>query len=342
MPPKLNESLFFPPINGASWESNTPESLGWDTAEIPNLLTLLESNDTRAFLLLKDGKIVLESYFGRNLLDNADFTVSTNWYWASAGKTLTAMTVGIAQEEGLLSIEDKSADYLGAGWTSLTSAQEEQIKISHQLSMTSGLDDGVQNSHSLEAADLQYKATPGSRWAYHNGPYTLLDQVVEQASGKDFDQYFQEKIAAKIGMGGFWQWLDNNHVYFSTARSMARYGLLVLNKGMWDETPILSDSAFFEAMTTPSQSINKSYGYLWWLNGKSSFMLPESQMVFSGSIHPSAPDDMISGIGKNGQYVSIIPSENLVMVRMGGNPENALVPLLFQEQIWEKLRMILP
>lgn len=340
-PPEETTNLYFPPIGSADWETSTAASLGWDDSKIPELLALLENNDTRAFLLLKDGKIVIESYFGRNLLNTADFGANTNWYWASAGKTLTAMTIGIAQEEGLLSLADKSSQYLGTSWTSLSEEQEDKITVWHQLSMTSGLDDGVANNHSLEAADLQYKADPGSRWAYHNAPYTLLDQVVEGASGKDFDDYFAEKISDKIGMDGFWNWLDDNHVYFSTARSMARYGLLILNKGKWGETPVLNDQNFFEEMTTPSQEINKSYGYLWWLNGKSSFMLPQSQTVFSGSIHPAAPEDMISGIGKNGQYVSIVPSQNLVLVRMGGNPEEALVPLLFQEEIWEKLNEII-
>ena len=63
--------------------------------------------------MLKDGKIAIEKYFGT-------FTKDSLWYWASAGKTLTAFLVGQAQENGLLSISDSTSKYLGSGWTGLT------------------------------------------------------------------------------------------------------------------------------------------------------------------------------------------------------------------------------
>ena len=94
-------------------------------------------------------------------------------------------------------------------------------------------------------------------------------------------------------------------------------------------------------MITPSQNINKSYGYLWWLNGKASFMIPESQVVFPGSITPNGPVDMYSGMGKNGQYVSIIPSKKIVLVRMGEDPSSVSVPFLFLDNIWAKLKLII-
>ena len=65
---------------------------------------------------------------------------------------------------------------------------------------------------------------------------------------------------------------------------------------------------------------NESYGYLWWLNGQSSFMLPYNQFVYNGDIIINAPDDLFSAIGKNGQYINVVPSENLVWIRMGEAP----------------------
>ena len=333
--------LYFPPLGSNTWESVTPASLGWNTNEIPELLNLLEANGTRAFILLKDGKIVIEAYFGQNLIGTAPFTESTLWYWASAGKTLTAFLTGIAQEEGHLNIHNKTSDYLGAGWTNMPPAQENAITVWHQLTMTTGLDDGVANNHDFSPESLLYKADPGSRWAYHNAPYTLLDAVIANATGEIFDNYFNQKLKNRIGMDGMWSWIDNDHVYFSTARSMARFGLLVLNKGKWSQDIILSDQTYFNAMVNTSQNINKSYGYLWWLNGKESFMIPGPQLVIPGSITPNAPADIVSGLGKNGQYVSVVPSQNIVLVRMGDNPDEALVPFLFLDDIWEKLNQII-
>ena len=105
------------------------------------------------------------------------------WYWASAGKTLTGFTVGKAQEEGFLNIDQPSNLYLGEGWTSLDLEQENKITVKNHLTMTTGLDDGIANSDNTDPANLQYKAEVGTRWAYHNAPYTILDQLVESAVG---------------------------------------------------------------------------------------------------------------------------------------------------------------
>jgi hypothetical protein len=81
---------------------------------------------------------------------------------------------------------------------------------------------------------------------------------------------------------------------------MAHFGLLMLNKGKWENSVILNEN-YCTAATTNSQNINIRYGYLWWLNGKSSYHLPQSQLQFSGSIIPSVPNDMYMALGKNDQ-----------------------------------------
>ncbi len=275
------------------------------------------------------------------LLGTTSFTNNTLWYWASAGKTLTAFTVGKASEDGYLKISDKSSDYLGVGWTSLPSDKESLITVRHQLTMTTGLDDGVTDNHSFLPQDLVYKSDAGTRWAYHNAPYTLLEKVVSNATATDFDLYFNSVLRDKIGMDGTWIWTNNDHVYYSTARSMARFGLLMLNNGIWGNETIMSDNDYFNKMITTSQNLNKSYGYLFWLNGKESFMIPESQLILPGSISPNAPADMYSGIGKNGQYVSIIPSKKMVLIRMGEDPSSVPVPFMFLDDIWEKLNKVI-
>jgi hypothetical protein len=117
--------------------------------------------------------------------------------------------------------------------------------------------------------------------------------------------------------------------------------LLILNKGKWQENEIMEDKSYFSEMTNASQQINKSYGYLWWINGKETFMIPETKLVFKGSFAPNAPADMIAGIGKNGQYVCVVPSTKIVLVRMGENPESVPFPFLFLDDIWEKLNPVI-
>ncbi len=325
------QNLYFPPLTGNTWETLSPDSLGYCQDRIEALYDLLETNNTKAFLLLKDGRIVLEKYFGT-------FTQDSVWYWASAGKSMTASLVGIAQQEGLLSIGDKTSDYLGTGWTACPPDKEDLITVRNQLCMTSGLDDGVPENYCTLDTCLIYKADAGTRWAYHNGPYTLLDQVIEAASGQNFNQFFNQRITQKTGISGLWVKVDYNNVLFSKARSMARFGILMLNNGKWANTPVLTDPAYFEAMTTPSQDLNQSYGYLWWLNGQPSYKLPGLQINIPGPLFPAAPDDVYAALGKNGQFINVSPSTGLVMVRMGDSPgTDAEVPALFNDDIWVKI-----
>lgn len=323
-----NETLYFPPTTGTTWETKSISDLGWNQSAVQPLLDYLELKNSKGFIILVDGKIVLENYFNGH-------SATTNWYWASAGKTLTSTITGIAQQEDLLNINDKVSDYIGTAWTSLPLEKEALITNKHLLSMTSGIED-IDNGDAVDAASLTYKADAGTRWAYHN-VYVKLQDVVAAASEKTWSNYFNEKLKDKIGMNGTWIQVDNNSVYWSTTRSMARFGLLMLNKGKWENTTILNETYFNEATNT-SQNINLGYGYLWWLNGKSSYHLPQSQFQFSGSIIPSGATDMFMALGKNDQKIYIIPSKKMVVIRMGDAADNVNLALSdFDDVLWQKI-----
>jgi CubicO group peptidase (beta-lactamase class C family) len=283
--------LYFPPLTGDTWETIAPESLGWCQENIDALYTYLETTESKAFIYLKDGKIVLEKYFGT-------FTKDSLYVWNSAGKTLTGMAVGIAQEEGYLSISDTTSQYLGQGWTSLTPELEEKITIRHQLTMTTGLNH-TDDHFCTEPACLVYEAEPGTRWMYHNGPYTLLDGVIEGATGMSLNTFVNQKIRSKIGMNGLFLQVGYNNINVSNARSMARFGLLMLNRGTWNTTTVLGDQTYFDEMTNSSQTLNPAYGYLTWLNGKGSYMIPSPDIQFTVNDNPlpNAPMDVFAALG---------------------------------------------
>lgn len=330
---KYSSQLYFPPVPAASgtWQTMNSSDLGWCQPNIDQMYAYLQQTNSKAFIILKDGKIVLEKYFGT-------FTQDSLWVWNSAGKTLTAFTVGIAQKEGFLDISDTTSDYLGTGWTSLTPAQEEKITIRHQLTMTTGLNDA--EFECTTPSCLTYLADPGTRWAYHNSPYTLLDGVISSATGMTLNAYVTQKIKTPTGMNGLYYQIGYNNIFISNARSMARFGLLLLAEGTWNGTPILNDPLYFNEMTNTSQTLNKSYGYLTWLNGKESYMIPQAQIVIPGSGMPNAPDDVFSALGKNGQIISVCPSQNLVYVRMGSGLGNSLVGNQYADTIWQKINAL--
>ncbi|MFV5685351.1 serine hydrolase domain-containing protein [Flavobacterium sp. GB2R13] len=329
--PTPTETLYFPPLSGITWETKSIVSLGWKQAAVQPLLDYLELKHSKGFIILVNGRIVMENYFNGH-------AATTNWYWASAGKTLTSTITGIAQQEGLLNINNKVSQYIGTGWTSETLAKENLITCKNLLTMSSGIED-IANGDDVSPASLQYKADAGTRWAYHN-VYVKLQDVIAQASGQTWNTYFNTKLRDKIGMDGAWFQSGNNFVYGSTTRSMARFGLLMYNKGKWDNTVILNENYFTEATTT-SQNINLGYGYLWWLNGKASYHLPQSQLTIPGSIIPSAPNDMFMALGKNDQKIYVIPSKKMVVIRMGDAADNVNLALSdFDDVLWQKINAL--
>ncbi len=323
------EVYYYPPLSGDTWETKTAASLGWDEGKLQEAFDYAGSKSSYGVIVLHNGRIVKEQYWN-------SWTKATRYYIASAGKSVVAFLTGIAQQDGIVQINNRTSDYLGAGWTNLPAVKENLITLRHNLTMTTGLDDNVPDPDCVTPSCLIYKADAGTRWAYHNAPYRLIQDVLANASGKTFNQYSKEKLFDKIGMPNS-LWLNN--VMWCTTREAARFGSLILSKGKWNGTPLLTDQTYFNAMVNSSQSINNAYGYLWWLNGKTNFMAPTLQTVFPGTMVPNAPSDMIMALGKDDKKIYVVPSLNIVVVRLGdaaGNP--TLGPSSFDNDFWGRLK----
>lgn len=327
----VDDPLYFPALNSDTWETKTISELNWNADQLQPLLDYLEEKNTKSFIILHKGKIVIENYMNGH-------TATSPWYWASAGKTLTTAVAGIAQDENLINLNAKVSDYIGTGWTSATLEKENLITCKNLLSMTSGLDDSLGDG--IAASELQYLADAGTRWAYH-GVFLKMQDVVASASNQSWDDYFNAKLKTRIGMTGAWIANGNTNVYWSTARSMARFGLLILANGKWETTQIISDNFLNEATNT-TQNLNLAYGYMWWLNGKNSYRLPQTQFEFSGELIPNAPQDMFCALGKNDQKIYVIPSKDLVIIRMGETADASNFALSdFDNRLWEKINLLI-
>lgn len=327
---KPDNSAYFPSVS--TWETISVSELGWNQNEIQPLKDFLIQEHTKSFMILVNGKIVMEEYFDGH-------TASTEWEWNSAGKTLVATTTGIAQQEGYLKIHNKVSDYLGTEWTNMPLEKENLITVRHLLTMTSGIDDTKQY---VIQPNLTYVADAGTRWAYGNVFQKLMD-IIAETSNQDFETYFNEKLKNKIGMDGSWNNGAIFNRYFSTTRSMARYGILALNNGRWNEEQIIDESFFTESIHA-SQDINPSYGYLWWLNGKSKYMIPGRQTVYPGFLVPSGPADMYAAMGAKNQRIYVVPSKNMVIVRMGRSAainDPSLAVTVFDNNLWVRINAVI-
>lgn len=325
---KAQTPYYFPPAGNTQWDTIDTQPLGWCQYKIDTLLNFLQVKDTKGFIILKNGKIALEKYYGT-------FTKDSLWYWASAGKSLTAFLTGMAQEEGALDIDDSTSQYLGAGWTVEPPEKEGLITIKTQLSMTTGIKPYTEDLECTADTCLEYLVDAGGAWYYNTAPYRLINDVIANATGINYNVYTNTHVKSRIGMSsGIWL----QDVFYSRTRDAARFGLLMLNKGVWNNDVLMADTAYYNQMINTSQPYNQSYGYLWWLNGKSSAMLPGSSIVFPGEIIPAAPADLYAALGKNDQKIYVVPSLDMVVVRLGNTAGISLFAVSnFDNELWTRI-----
>lgn len=332
----IDNEMYFPPIDNNTWETTALSDLNWSTDKADELYNYLQLKKTKGFIILKNGKIVIEKYFNGH-------SQNKKWTWFSAAKSLTATAIGIAQDEGILNMNNKTSDYLGENWSVLPTNKQDLITVKHHLSMSTGLKDNVGDAVPWMCTwpiCIEYTADAGTRWAYHQGAFILLQDMLTQNTGMNFSTYIKEKISDKIGMQGTWSKATFLNIYSSDTRSMAKFGLLALNKGTWNNETIVS-KGYFSKMVNTSQNMNKAYGYLWWLNGKESFMDTGSQNLISGSLIPNAPNDMFAALGAQDQKIYVIPSKNMVVVRCGESAGNENLGLSsFDNELWEKINAL--
>jgi CubicO group peptidase (beta-lactamase class C family) len=234
---------------------------------------------------------------------------------ASAQKSISAILAGLAQERGLFKITDPVRQHLGKGWSKATDEQEAAITIRHLLTMTSGLDE-----------ELKYEAAAGTRWFYNSTAYARVLMCVSAAAKMDRNDLTKQWLTGPIGMADS-RWSQrpalaavdgkNSVGFTTTARDLARFGLLILNNGDWNRQTIIKDKQFLHDALHPSQELNPSYGYLWWLNGQPQVM--RGRQLVRGPLVPTAPPDLVAALGAFQRKLYVVPSQDLVVTRLGDN-----------------------
>jgi CubicO group peptidase (beta-lactamase class C family) len=302
------------------WAIGDPTLAGFDAALLDEAAAYAESEESHCLLVVKDGELVLERYFG-------DATADTPMKSWSVAKSHVAAIVGIAIGRGELgSVDDSIATYL----PELADDPRAAITLRHLLSMTAGVYAGVLDDMAgmFEAPDMTAKALatelqsdPGTAWEYSNVAVQLFDPIF-RGLGVRADGYAKEHLWDPIGMDA--QWLQdpagNPAMYMNviaTCRDHARFGYLMLRRGCWDGEQIVPE-AWIDEATSPSQAMNDAYGWYFWRGaGNPALDLVDSTPLDRGALHPGAPEDAFCAVGLGGQFVEVVPSLDLVVVRMG-------------------------
>ena len=266
---------------------------------------------TRSVLIIYKDKIIGEKY--------ADgFSKTSKILGWSMTKSITATMFGILQHQKKLNI---SAPAPIAEWQK---DNRKKITVSDLLHMNSGLQWDENYEEISDATTMLFKAkdmtrsqidkpavaAPNMKWNYSSGTSNLLSGILRKqfATHQQYLDFWYSALIDKIGMQSTIVETDMSGNYvgssycWATTRDWAKFGLLYLHNGNWNGEQLF-DESWVRYVTTPTNTSNGRYGAHFWLN--------------AGEHYPDAPRDMYSANGFQGQMIFIIPSKDIVIVRMG-------------------------
>lgn len=272
-----------------------------------------EGARTSAVLIATSDNIIAEHY-------QPGFSAETAQRTWSVAKSIGASVIGAAVQQDILSVEQAAGL---ANWQHPLDPRQ-HITLENLLHMASGLDSNQAGNRtdrvymggglvSDTATETALEVEPGSRWKYANNDTMLALRVLREAMGDEaaYVKFPYQALLDKIGMQHTfletdWQsdFILSSQVW-TTSRDLARLGVLHLNNGQWDGEQILPPN-WLQYISTPAPAQPPEgapgYGAQWWLYNER---------------FPELPNDTIAARGNRGQFLVIIPSENLIVVRRG-------------------------
>jgi len=273
---------------------------------------------TLSLLVVHRGQIIHERY-----AKGVDMTTRTRT-WSTA-KSIAVTLIGILADQGRLELDAPLPfDWLPQAG-SADSDPRNQITLRHVLHMSSGLDPVDNGLEYATGSGLAYWAgtssvegarrralirAPGTNWDYENYDTLLGVYAMKLALGSDYLTFPRAALLDRIGMRNtllsvdrFGDFILSSQVY-TNARDLARFGLLYLNGGVWNGERIVSEE-WIDFVRTPApatEARGNFYGGQWWL-------VPDDRT--------DVPADAYSTAGNRGQYVVVVPTHDLVIVRRG-------------------------
>jgi CubicO group peptidase (beta-lactamase class C family) len=291
--------------------------------------------DSSALLVVHRGEVALERYWRGH--HAAARTMSM-----SMAKTLVGLLIGAALDDGSLPSLDAPASRWLNEWAS---DGRSRISLRQLLQMCSGLGSARHDNDPTSDIGYMHLGTdslyivagvrpveePGTRFEYNSINTQALAIILERATGRRYAGYLSERLWHPIGAGDAAVWLDEvgglpkaSSGILATARDWARVGLLLQHGGRVDGKQVVS-AAYIAAMMTPS-ALEPDYGFHVWLGNEGIRREEEDHD------EPFVPKDLLYIDGKHYQRVYVIPSLELVMVRVGERSkdwDDSFLPNLF-------------
>jgi CubicO group peptidase (beta-lactamase class C family) len=313
------------------WKMETPEKLGFDAAKLTAAVEYSTGGSSnQAMLVIRHGYIAVEEYYG-------GFAQSTQHESFSVAKSFTSGLIGIAIGEGKIpSLDAKICEYYPDQWDcSDTMDPRSRITIDHALNLKTGLNwnenwrsdatggnDGITTSLDSVLARESVEE-PGIRQRYSTGDPSLMSGIIQKATGMSALAYAQEKVFKVIGTTGI-QWgadsMGRTTTFAgmqATAREYAKYGYLYLNYGKWDGQQVVPED-YVKKTTQATMPCSDWVQYLWHVNLPTRLGIQPADcptMFCEPTEYTALPQDGFFAEGVQGQFIFVVPSLDLVVVR---------------------------
>jgi len=300
------------------WATSTPEAQGMDSVALEEVYDYVRDSGAsiRSLLVVRHGYLVAEEYFTPIL-----YNINNTHILFSVTKSVVSSLIGIAIDQGFIdNTSQLLLDFFPDRTISNTSAWKEAITLEDVLQMRSGFqwnedDYGEYNDFfamrdsddwAQYVLDRPMAYEPGSTFYYNSGNSHLLATIINVTTGMTPLAFADQYLFGPLGITTRLWLTDPQGINFGGSslalrpRDMAKFGLLFLNNGTWDDQQVVSSDWVKNSSQGPSTPYGGSYGYQWWINDIGGWY---------------------SAIGYNGQFIYVIPEHDIVVVFSSDNDD---------------------
>jgi len=297
-------------------ERATPEAMGLSSQAILDFLKAAQKHEMHSFMLLKGGKVVCERWW-------EPFSPNYRHQMFSVSKSFTSTAIGMAVDEGLLTVDTLLADIFTTEFEQIGQKMDDEIRgmtIKNLLTMSTGMEyeawdsarelwetaQGATANHIVSFLSGHVKENPGQVFRYSTIATFMLSAAITRLTGQTVRDYLQPRLFEPLGITDlYWRTDEGSGASVGgfglniTTESLAKFGQFLLQKGMWKGKQLVSQAWIEEATAKHIDNSNErtgdwalGYGYQFWR---------------------CSPEGAYRGDGMFGQYCIVLPNENIVI-----------------------------
>ena len=306
------------------WQVTTPEKQDVDSTTLDRITSYVQDSglEVDSVIVIRHGYIVYEKYF------RAPWNKDRIHNIYSCTKSVMGSLVGIAVQQGKIkSLNDKMLNYFPNRTIQNLDERKKSITLLNLMTMKGGFDwaertypysdprnpwiQALRSNDTIQfVLDRPMAAQPGTVWAYNGGYSQIFSAIVTDKTGMNTMEFAKKNLFSPLGITKFIWRTDRQGLYDAggglsmTPRDMAKYGYLIMNKGMWDGEQIIPADFVAESIKTQTAfNANSGYGYeSWWT-------IPLDGYYYAAGIR--------------GQRIYVMEKQDMVVVTTGNLPEDS-------------------